>query len=109
VGGLELERQFARMFLIPGVYHCGGGYVPYEEDFLGALVNWVERGAAPDQIMAAAVLKDGAVRRRPVFAYPVQTRYRGRGDMNDPRNFVGRLPAVANNDRYDWAGASAGH
>jgi hypothetical protein len=79
VGGLELERQFARMFLIPGVYHCGGGYVPYEEDFLGALVNWVERGAAPDQIMAAAVLTDGAVRRRPVFAYPVQTRYRGRG------------------------------
>jgi len=108
VGGLELERQFVRMFLIPGVYHCGGGYVPYEEDFLGAVVNWVERGAAPDQIMAAAVLKDGTVRRRPMFAYPVQARYRGRGDMNDPSNFVGRTPPPVN-DLYDWAGATTAH
>jgi hypothetical protein len=104
VGGLELERQFVRMFMIPGVYHCGGGYVPYEEDFLGAIVNWVERGAAPDQVMAAAVLKDGKIRRRPVYAYPVQTHYRGRGDVNDPHNFVGRSPTQPN-DLYDWAGA----
>jgi len=106
VGGLEATRRFARMFLIPGVYHCGGGYVPYEEDLLGTLVNWVELGRAPDQIMATAVLKDGATRKRPVFAYPVQTRYRGRGDVNDARNFAGRAPRRAPQDLYDWAGAS---
>jgi feruloyl esterase len=58
--------------------------------------------------MAAAVLKDGTVRRRPMFAYPVQARYRGRGDMNDPRNFVGHTPPPVN-DLYDWAGATAAH
>ena len=48
-GGLSAERHFARLFLIPGVYDCGGGYVAYEEDLLGALVNWVELDRAPDR------------------------------------------------------------
>ncbi len=69
-GGLQAARSFARMFLIPGVYHCAGGYVPYEEDLLGALVDWVELGQAPDFVMATALLKDGISRSRPVFAYP---------------------------------------
>jgi feruloyl esterase len=104
-GDLAAVRSFARMFLIPGVYHCGGGYVAYEENMLGALVNWVELGREPDFIMATATLKDGSVRKRPVFAYPVQTRYRGRGDINDPRNFVGRVPKREPLDLYQWAGA----
>jgi feruloyl esterase len=93
------------MFLIPGVYHCGGGYVSYEEDLLGALVNWTERGIAPDQLMATAMLRDGSKRRRPVFAYPVRARYRGHGDVNDPQNFVGLTPPQSTNDLYPWAGA----
>jgi hypothetical protein len=105
VGGIEAERRFARMFLIPGVYHCGGGYVPYEEDLLGALVNWTELGMAPDQLIATAVLKDGSIRRRPMFAYPVQARYRGRGDVNDPQSFVGHTPRQSTDDLYAWAGA----
>jgi feruloyl esterase len=109
VGGLDSERRFTRMFLIPGVYHCAGGYVPYEEDLLGAVVAWVERDEAPDQVMATAVLGGGAVRKRPVFAYPVQARYRGRGDMNDPAAFSARSPATAPNDLYDWAGAPPEH
>jgi len=43
-----------------------------------------------------------------MFAYPVQARYRGRGDMNDPSNFVGRTPPPVN-DLYDWAGATTAH
>jgi len=105
VGGIEAARGFARMFLIPGVYHCAGGYVPYEEDLLGALVNWVEQGHAPDYVLATALLKEGAVRSRPIFAYPVQARYRGRGDVNDPRNFAASAPKSAPMDLYDWAGA----
>jgi hypothetical protein len=106
VGGLDSARRFVRMFLIPGVYHCAGGYVPYEEDMLGTMVAWAERGEVPDQVMAAALLSGGAVRRRPVFAYPVQAHYRGHGDVNDPAAFSGRTPAAAPNDLYDWAGAS---
>jgi hypothetical protein len=105
VGGLEAARGFARMFLIPGVYHCAGGYVPYEEDLLGALVSWVEVGRAPDYVIATALLKEGGSRSRPVFAYPVQAHYRGRGDVNDPRSFLGSAPKSAPMDLYDWAGA----
>lgn len=105
VGGLDLARRFARLFLIPGVYHCGGGYIPYEEDMLGSMVAWVERGEAPDQVMADALLNGGTIRRRPVFAYPVQARYRGHGDVNDPAAFSAHAPAAAPNDLYDWAGA----
>ena len=105
VGGFEAARSFSRMFLIPGVYHCAGGYVPYEEDLLGALVSWVELGHAPDSVMATALLKEGGSRSRPVFAYPVQSRYRGRGDVNDPRNFAASTPKSAPMDLYDWAGA----
>jgi feruloyl esterase len=103
VGGLDAARGFARMFVVPGVYHCGGGYVPYEEDFLGAVVNWTERGQAPDQVIATAVLPDSQVRRRPVFAYPVRARYAG-GDVNDAASFKGVAPAAAPNDAYAWAG-----
>jgi len=106
VGGLEFVRHFVRMFLIPGVYHCGGGYIPYEEDMLGAMVAWVERGTAPDQILATAILNGGAVRRRPMFAYPVQAHYRGHGDVNDPAAFAAFTPAGPLDDLYDWAGAS---
>ncbi len=105
-GDISSLRSFVRMFLIPGVYHCGGGYVPYEEDLLGAMVNWVEAGRAPDSLIATATLKDGRVRKRPIFAYPVQARYRGRGDINDPGSFVGRAPNREPVDLYDWAGAS---
>jgi Tannase and feruloyl esterase len=105
-GGVAAARSFARMFLIPGVYHCAGGYVPYEEDLLGTLVSWVELGRAPDFVMATALLKDGVSRTRPVFAYPVQARYRGRGDVNDARNFAASAPKRAPMDSYEWAGAA---
>jgi hypothetical protein len=105
VGGSDAARRFARMFLIPGVYHCGGGYIPYEEDLLGAMVAWVERGEVPDKIMATAILEGGTRRKRPIFAYPVQARYLGHGDPNDPASFTAFAPSTAPNDLYDWAGA----
>ena len=105
-GGPDAERQFARLFMIPGVYHCAGGYVPYEEDLLGAVVNWVELGRAPDEVTGTAGLENGAVRRRPIYAYPVEAHYRGRGDVDDPRNFSARKPARPPADRYVWAGST---
>jgi hypothetical protein len=104
VGGLAAARRFARFFLVPGVYHCGGGYIPYEEDYLGAIVNWVERGQAPKRILAVARLANGTIRRRPLFAYPERAKYVG-GDVNDAKSFVGVMPAKAPDDHYDWVGA----
>ncbi len=104
VGGLAPARRFARFFLVPGVYHCGGGYIPYKEDFLGAMVNWVERGRAPTRILAVAKLANGAIRRRPLFAYPERTHYIG-GNVNAAKSFVGVMPAKAPDDHYDWVGA----
>jgi hypothetical protein len=56
--------------------------------------------------MASAVLDGGGVRHRPVFAYPVQAMYDGRGDLNDPASFTGRMPATLRDDHYAWAGSA---
>jgi hypothetical protein len=104
-GGMEETRRFARLFQIPGAAHCGGGYMPFEEDILGALVKWTEVGTAPDEIIATAALQDGSVRTRPVYAYPVRAVYVGKGDINDARNFSGAMPKRAPNDLFDWLGS----
>ncbi|HTY93720.1 MAG TPA: tannase/feruloyl esterase family alpha/beta hydrolase, partial [Steroidobacteraceae bacterium] len=103
LGGIPGTAGFMRVFVIPGVYHCDGGYVPYQEDFLGAMVQWVESSRAPDSILATAVLADGRVRRRPVYAYPVRARFHG-GNVNDARSFGPEPPAREPDDHYDWLG-----
>ncbi|WP_294298397.1 tannase/feruloyl esterase family alpha/beta hydrolase [uncultured Sphingomonas sp.] len=108
LGGLERTRQTMRVFRLPGVYHCRGGTMPYEANFLGAIVNWVERGDAPDVVLATASKPDGGVRTRPIFAYPVASRYRGRGSLDEPASFTGVAPRRVPDDRYDWVGASIG-
>jgi hypothetical protein len=105
-GGLSQARAFARMFLVPGGYHCTGGYVPYDQDFLGAVVAWVEEGTAPDMVMAAAQLDNGQTRTRPLYAYPAQARYLG-GDVNAPENFAPFTPADEPVDGFDWPGSQA--
>src|SRR5207248_312819 len=44
LGGWESVNNFYRLFFVPGVNHCGGGYGPWPNDPLGALVEWVEKG-----------------------------------------------------------------
>lgn len=105
VGGTAAARQFVRMFPIPGVYHCRGGYIPYQANMLGTIVTWVEQGMAPDKVIVAARLQDGGTRTRPVYAYPVRAVYSGRGSIDDAANFVGRAPARDPDDHYDWLGA----
>ncbi|MEO6151708.1 MAG: tannase/feruloyl esterase family alpha/beta hydrolase, partial [Croceibacterium sp.] len=106
VGGSAAARAFVRMYPIPGVYHCGNGYIPYQLNLLSAIVDWVERGQAPAQLNTAALLPDGRVRTRPVFAYPVRAVYNGTGSIDDAANFHGEAPAHEPADRYRWLGAS---
>ncbi len=105
-GGMAAARSFARMFLVPGGYHCAGGYVPYDQDFLGAVVRWTETGEAPDAVVATATLADGTVRRRPLYAYPTQTRWLG-GDVNAAASFAPAAPRREPQDGFAWPGSKA--
>src|SRR3954447_13101036 len=58
-GGLADGQSFARLFMAPGVEHCGGGVGPNQFDMFGSLVAWVERGDAPKRITASLVAADG--------------------------------------------------
>lgn len=77
--------QSVRLFLAPGVYHCGGG--PGASAFNRAKVinNWVEKGLAPDRILASR--RDSSMK-RPLCPYPDLPYYRGHGSADDPANFV---------------------
>jgi hypothetical protein len=80
-------QEFARLFMAPGVFHCGGGPGPNQFDSFGALVGWVERGEAPERIVASRVEGGAVVRTRPLCAYPYVPRYDGEGDPDDAASF----------------------
>ena len=99
-------QSWYRLFLYPGVAHCGGGDGPWPGHpnygpLFDALVNWVEKGIAPAQILATKYagaaraprpMPTGAglavVGTRPVCPYPQTAIYNGTGDIYDARNFT---------------------
>lgn len=83
-------QSFARMFMVPGMNHCSGGPATDSFDMLPQLVNWVEKGVAPESVTAKASnpgFFNVAARTRPLCPYPKQSRYSGTGDVNDASNF----------------------
>jgi len=106
MGGLQSVQQFARLFMFPSMYHCGGGFGPSLFDFVNPITHWVERGEAPTRIVATQIDAPGGkvVRTRPVFAYPEQARYTGTGSIDDAANFVGVMPAHLPDDDFPWVG-----
>ncbi|MGA8086781.1 MAG: tannase/feruloyl esterase family alpha/beta hydrolase [Terracidiphilus sp.] len=84
-GGAEKVSEWSRMFLVPGMAHCGGGPALDHFDMLTAIVSWVEKGAAPDAVIATGQAFPG--RSRPLCAYPKHAQYTGTGDTQDARNF----------------------
>ena len=83
---------FYRLFMAPGMAHCGGGTGPNSFDMQAALEQWVERGAAPDQILATRATNGVVDRIRPLCKFPATAVYSGRGDTNDAANFTCREP-----------------
>ena len=75
--------------MAPGVAHCAGGVGPQPQGMFDALVNWVERGRAPDQILAAKSIA-GLTQTRPLCPYPAFARWTGSGSTDDAANFVCR-------------------
>jgi feruloyl esterase len=84
-GGADKVAEWGRMFLVPGMRHCGGGPALDQFDMLGAVVNWVEKGTAPESVIATGRAFPG--RSRPLCAYPKHAHYAGHGDTNDAHNF----------------------
>jgi feruloyl esterase len=76
-----------RLFMVPGMGHCGGGPGTDRFDALSALEAWVEKGVAPDIMVAQGQRAQGGVRTRPLCAFPKVARYRGRGDSDDARSY----------------------
>jgi len=81
---------FYRLFMAPGLAHCGGGTGPTTFDMQAALEEWVERGAAPDRIVATRAVNGVVDRLRPLCPYPKRAVYKGQGDTNDAASFVCR-------------------
>jgi feruloyl esterase len=91
-GGLDATRDFARLFLVPGMTHCRGGQALDDFDPLAAVVDWVEQGHAPAQLLATGRSFPG--RTRPLCAYPAETYYKGAGSADDAANFECRVPGA---------------
>ena len=93
MGGRKQTEDFLRLFLVPGVHHGGEGPGLTEFDALTALENWVEKGQAPEKLIASRS-NDGVVERsRPMFTYPILARYSGKGDPKQADSFVPFDPA----------------
>jgi hypothetical protein len=97
--GKQAVESFAKLYLFPGVAHCGGGEGPAVFDILTPVMAWVESGRQPGRIVAS-----NATRTRPVYPYPAVARYDGTGSTDDAANFAAFTPAkeVPNNDV--WVG-----
>jgi Tannase and feruloyl esterase len=88
LGGAKNIHDSYRLFMVPGMAHCGGGDGPNRFDMMAALEQWVERGKAPDWIPASRQ-RDGKVdRTRPLCPYPQVAMYDGKGDTNDAASFA---------------------
>jgi Tannase and feruloyl esterase len=81
-------NTFARVFPVPGMNHCGGGPATDGFDVMPSLMQWVEKGQAPEQILANAdPASPWPTRTRPLCVYPAIARYKGSGDLESAASF----------------------
>ncbi|HEY2435052.1 MAG TPA: tannase/feruloyl esterase family alpha/beta hydrolase [Vicinamibacterales bacterium] len=80
--------EFYRMFMVPGMAHCGGGSGTSAFDAFTPLVQWVEKGTAPASLPASRVVDGKVVRTRPLCPYPQTAIYKGSGSTDDAANFA---------------------
>jgi feruloyl esterase len=87
VGGATTVQNSYRLFMAPGMGHCGGGEGPNTFDMVGALEQWVEHGKAPDRIVASHSTNGIVDRTRPLCPYPQIAVYKGTGNTDEAANF----------------------
>ena len=106
--GRKPTDDFARLYIVPGMGHCGSGDVPNDfgqwlrpnadpqHSMLIALERWVENGIPPESIVATQWRIDGdttsgVVRTRPLCPYPQQARFAGSGNRDTAAGYSCRL------------------
>lgn len=101
-GGMAKLSQGLRLFMVPGMYHCargpgadqfgGSGQQPFpgdpQRDALWALINWVEKGRAPETLVATKLEGTTARFTRTLCPFPLAARYKGKGDTNDAASYT---------------------
>ncbi len=88
MGGKSQTDGFFRLFMVPGMGHCGGGPGPSTFDGVAVLEQWVEHSKVPDQIVATHSEKGHPDMSRPLCPYPQVAKWKGSGSTNDAANFV---------------------
>jgi feruloyl esterase len=81
-----------RLFMAPGMGHCGGGEGPNTFDMVAALEEWREQGKAPTEVIAAKITDGKVERTRPLCPFPQIAQYKGSGSIDRAENFVCKAP-----------------
>jgi len=102
--GAKAVDRFAKLYLFPGMAHCGGGEGPNTFDVLTPVMAWAESGKTPARLVASKVDAGAVTRTRPVYPYPTVARYDGSGSINDAANFVPYTPRTTPSPDYHWVG-----
>jgi len=88
--GREKTRRSVRLYMVPGMIECNGGPGTDTFDMLGVMRRWVERGQAPNAVIASRVEHGHVVRTRPLCPSPQVATYKGKGSTDDAKNFICR-------------------
>lgn len=103
--GAGTVDEFARLYLVPGVAHCGGGEGGDSIDLVSKITGWVEQQTAPAGVMTYKVDSSGnQTASRPVYPYPAVAQYTGSGDWHDGANYASG-PARYNVRTPSWLGS----
>jgi len=105
MGGAAQTQEFARLFMLPGVAHCGGGDGPDSFNGLGALVNWVEHGQAPTSFVTSKVVNGTVTQTRPVYQYPLIAVDTTGGPITEASSYTPHQPPVHFDANVKWAGS----
>jgi len=81
-------ETYMKLFLLPGVLHCGGGDGPDQVDWIALIRDWVEKNKVPEKIIASKSIDGKEVMTRPLFPYPHEAVYDGKGDANKENSFL---------------------
>jgi len=88
MGGASKAGDSIRLFMVPGMDHCGGGEGPNAFDSVNVMEQWVEKGNPPARIVASHTAGGQVDRTRPLCVYPQVARYSGSGSIDEAANFV---------------------
>jgi len=89
--GAAKTKESMRLYMVPGMLHCRGGEGTDNFDLESVIEDWVEKGKAPEQIIASRVTNGKVERTRPLCPYPQVAVYKGSGSTDEAANFACRV------------------